>query len=441
MKGDKNLQGLCMTTASNQVKAEFAHDLQVGLARASVPEFAHLPLIGMAGKLALNIRGLGEIKAEVLRPVADHYFDIPAMTLEPVLKILEEIGYTQLVTTGKTLNAIIPSVPHFSTVYSGLGEYVGTISLNEHEEVTIAVLNELKTKPEKRDALIGNLGAEKQVFSRVELITKTGGLVLPKRARGQDILVSPFYFADSLDALANHAAAGGARGVQRVLDLLKKAQGWPLSMIINTGEINGTKLTATELQLLREMVADGVLRPPSLRNTQSNIDEHFVFTPIPGARAMGGAAREIYERTMAIVAAVRKGQLLPSQYAIRSPVRLLETLRDNKMIRASTEASLQYTNLVTLRVGRLVSTGSSGWHQFHLIETPENMQAVNDAITIFRTGEPLSAGVSEEARIALQRDEHFVQSILASAALRQTLRPALNEEAKAEMEKLLLDLK
>lgn len=430
-----------MTVASNLEKAEFAHDLQVGLARASVPEFAHLPLVGMAGKLALNIRGLGEIRAEILRPVADHYFDIPALALQPVLEILAHVGYAQLVTTGKTLNSIIPSVPHFSSVYSGLGEYVGTITLNEHEEVTIAVLNELRRKPEKRDALIGRLGAQKQVFSRVELITQTGGLVLPKRARGQDVLVSPFYFADSLDALANHAAAGGARGVQRVLDLLKKSQGWPLSLIIGTGEINGTKLTAAELQLLREMVADGVLRPPSLRNTKSNTDEHFVFTPMPGGRAMDGASREIYERTMAIVAAVRKGQLLPSQFAIRYPVLLLETLRDNKKIRASTEAALQYGNLVTLRIGRLVPTNSSGWYQFHLIDTPENVQAVNDAITIFQTGEPLSAGVSEDARLALQRDESYVQSILASTALRQTPRPALNDQAKAEMEQLLLDLK
>ncbi|XVJ70456.1 MAG: hypothetical protein HEQ39_13010 [Rhizobacter sp.] len=292
--------------------------------------------------------------------------------------------------------------------------------MNEHEEVAIAVLNELKSKPEKRDTLIGRLGAPKAVFSRVELITQTGGLVLPKRARGQDILVSPFYFADSLDALANHAAAGGARGVQRILDLLKKAQGWPLSLIVRTGEINGTKLTANELQLLREMVADGVLRPPSLRNSVSNVDEHFVFTPMPGGRAMDGASREIYERTMAIVAAVRKGQLLPSHYAIRSPVRLLETLRDNKKIRASTEAAFQYTNLVILRVGRLVPTDRAGWYQFHLIDTPENIQAINDAITIFQTGEPLSAGVFEDARIALQRDESYVQSILASTALRQT---------------------
>jgi hypothetical protein len=428
-------------STSNQAKAEFAHDLQVGLTRASVPEFSQLPLIGMAGKLAINVRGLGEIRADVLRPVADHYFDIPAIALQPVLDILAEIGYVQLMTTGKTLNSVIPSVPHFSSVYGGLGEYVGTITLTEHEEVSIAVLNELKSKPEKRDALINRLGAPMPVFSRVELITKTGGLVLPKRARGQDVLVSPYYFADSLDALANHAAAGGARNVQHLLDLLKKAQGWPLSLIISTGEINGTKLTPVEIQLLREMVADGVLRPPSLRNTLSNVDEHFVFTPRPGTQAMDGSAREIYERTMAIVAAVRKGQLLPSRYAIRSPVALLGKLLSNKQIGASTEAALQYTNLVTLRIGRLIATARSGWYEFHLIETPENLQALKDAIAIFQQGEPLSTGVSDEAQIALQRDESYIQSIVASAALRRSERPAMDEEARSEMEKLFLDLR
>lgn len=430
-----------MSHASNQEKAEFAHDLQVGLARASVPEFGELPLVGMAAKLAINIRGLGEIRGDVLRQVADHYFDIPALALQPVLEVLADIGYVQLVTSGRTINSVIPDVPHFSSVYSGLGEYVGTISLNEHEEVAIAVLNELRSKAEKRDSLINRLGAPMSVFSRVELITKTGGLVLPKRARGQDVLVSPYYFADSLDALANHAAAGGARGVQRILDLLKKAQGWPLSMIVNTGEINGTKLTASELQILQEMVADGVLRPPSLRNSLLNTEEHFVFTPKAGARTLDGSAREIYERTMAVVAAVRKGQLLPSRYAIRYPVALLNKLLTYKRIGASTEAALQYANLVSLRVGRLVPGAKTGWLEFQLIDTPENMQAVKDAVSIFEGAEPLSTGVSEDARIALQRDESYIQSIVASSALRQTARPVLDEQAQAEMDQLFLDLR
>jgi hypothetical protein len=414
---------------SNLQKAEFAHDLQIGLARKSVPEFDQLPLIGMAAKLAMNIRGLGEIDASVLRQVADHFFDIPAMVLQPALAILDEVEYVQLVTSGKTLKSVIPQVPHFSSVYDGLGEYIGTISLTEHEEVAIAVLNELRSKPEKRDALINRVGAPIGLFGRVESIATEGGLVIPKRARGQDVLVSPFYFADSLDALASQAAAGGAKGVQRVLELLKKAQGWPLSMILQRGEINGSKLDKAELQILGELVADGVLRPPSLRNTKANTDEHFVFTPRPGSKGMDGSAREVYERTMAIVAAVRKGQLMPSRYAIRSPVAILNKLKYHKKIGASTESAHQYMNLVTLRVGRLNPTSKVGWYEFVL-----------NAIALFQEGEPLSSGVSDEARIALQRDESYIQSILASTALRSTQRAPLDEQARSEMDQMLLDL-
>lgn len=58
-------------TTKNQTTAEFAHDIQTGLARHSVPEYEQLPLIGMAASLALHIRGLGEIDYVVMKPVAD----------------------------------------------------------------------------------------------------------------------------------------------------------------------------------------------------------------------------------------------------------------------------------------------------------------------------------------------------------------------------------
>ena len=211
-------------------------------------------------------------------------------------------------------------------------------------------------------------------------------------------------------------------------------------MILQRGEINGSKLDKAELQILGELVADGVLRPPSLRNTKANTDEHFVFTPRPGSKGLDGSAREVYERTMAIVAAVRKGQLMPSRYAIRSPVAILNKLKYYKKIGASTESAHQYMNLVTLRVGRLNPTSRAGWYEFVLNDAPENVQALDDAIALFQEGEPLSSGVSDEARIALQRDESYIQSMLASSALRSTQRAPLDEQARSEMDQMLLDL-
>lgn len=428
-------------TTTNDVKAEFAHDLEVGLARQSIPEFESLPIIGMAAKLALNLRGVGEVDAAVLRQVADYYFDIPANVLPRALDVLAEIDFVSLIKEGRTLKKVIPSVPHFSSVYGGLGEYIGTIELTEHEEVAIAVLGELKNKPEKRDSLFSRLGADAAVFKRVETLSSEGGLLLSKRARGQDILVSPVYFSDNLDALAAQAASGGAKNIERVLKLLSKAQGWPLSMIIRTGEINGTKISVQELALLQELVSDGVLKPPSLHNSTTRTDEFFVFTPRPGKQRLDGARREIYERTMALVAAVRKGQLLPATYRIWSPIALLSKLRSQRWIGASSEASHQYKNLVALRVGRLEKTTGDRYKFVLNDDQPENLQAVDDAIALFQSGEAPSSNVSDEARIALQRDETFIQSIIASNKLKSIARPSLDHESKAELEQLLLDLR
>ena len=187
------------------------------------------------------------------------------------------------------------------------------------------------------------------------------------------------------------------------------------------------------------MVADGVLRPPSLTVGVSGVTEHFVFTPAPGVKRLDGASREIYERTMALVAAVRKGQLMPDRYRIHSPLALLGKLRSAKAISASSEAAAQYSNLVTLRVGKLVPS-SSGRFRFELIDTEENLKAVDDAIQMFSDGEPVM-GVNEDARLALQRDESYIQSLVSATRLRLVERPALDQESKQQYDQLILDLK
>ena len=98
--------------------AEFAHDLQTGLAHTRVPQFDRLPIVGMASIVALHIRGLGEIPYDTLRQVADFYFDVPGSALPEVLRVLEEIGYVQLISRSATsITAVIPQVPHFRSVH------------------------------------------------------------------------------------------------------------------------------------------------------------------------------------------------------------------------------------------------------------------------------------------------------------------------------------
>lgn len=143
---------------------------------------------------------------------------------------------------------------------------------------------------------------------------------------------------------------------------------------------------------------------------------------------------------MAIAAAVRKGQLLPEAYRIRSPQALLYQLRERKWIGASTEAAHQYKNLAVLGVGRLEHI-SGGFHRFHLIDVPENIDAVDIANTLLQGERPADMEQDKDARLLLSESDSYVKSHLSSATLRNPKsKPILSNRAKNEMEQLLLAL-
>src|SRR5262249_52955120 len=167
------------------------------------------------------------------------------------------------------------------------------------------------------DAMRHALGIESKLYNRCLTIGKESGIISEHQARGLPILISPFYFTDNLQSLADAAAAAGASAIQSTLKKVHDNQGWPLSLVIGTQEIGGVRLDEPELALVQKLADEGVIRPPTIKFGGKT--ESFVFTPRPGSARLNAANREIYERAMALISAVRKGQLLPSVYAIRSP--------------------------------------------------------------------------------------------------------------------------
>ena len=138
---------------------------------------------------------------------------------------------------------------------------------------------------------------------------------------------------------------------------------------------------------------------------------------------------------MALVAAVRQGQLLPRQVAIRYPRQLLEALRDRKYLRANSEAVEQYRELVILQVGRLVQDGS--FHRFQLIDRPENTEALDMAIRLLEGTEPWPA-VSEEVTLAFQKGEDYLESLVGRQRLVQQPAVPLGSEVKREIDDFFL---
>jgi hypothetical protein len=350
--------------------AEFAYDLHSGLSSLQVPEFDDLQTVGMAATVAVHIKGLGELDYELLRKVSDHFMSIPSFALEKVLRVLHEIGFVKLIEKGRRIERVVPNIPVFDDVYDKIGLYASSeCRLNDHEQATLQILSALQTAPRNRDAMYQKLGIDKPVFDRCLTIGSASGILSEHKARGRSIIISPFYFADNLTGLADAAAASGSTAIASALQKVKANQGWPLSLIRGTQEIGGTKLSSTEVALVDKLSEEGVLKPPTIKFGKKT--ESFVFTPRPGGTRLNAANKNIYERAMALISAVRKGQLLPNRFRIRSPLAILEALRDRGYLKSNSEAREQYNNLVLMLVAQIVPVGPGRW-QLHLVPGSEN---------------------------------------------------------------------
>jgi hypothetical protein len=142
---------------------------------------------------------------------------------------------------------------------------------------------------------------------------------------------------------------------------------------------------------------------------------------------------------MALISAVRKGQLLADAYRIRWPHLILESLRDRGYLKSNSEARDQYYNLVVLRVATLKQVATSRW-QLHLLRTPENEATLSLAINLLHTGSLAGMEVNRDARLALTKDEEYIQSLISATELKKRQKQIKDEEASHEYEQLLLEL-
>jgi len=416
---------------------ELSYDIQSGLGNTDVPDFDTLRTMGMATTLAIHFRGLPEIEYEILRRVSDHFFGIHSSELKASLEILADIEYVKLITKGAKIESIIPNIPRFQDIYDGVGNRFEFSDLNEHEQGTLLILSELQNKPENRDRLIARTGIDSPLMNRCIDIGTTGNYFKQFRARGRDVIASPFYFSDNLDQLVDISVKSGADDIAFVVDVIQKNQGWPLSMIERNLALGGQKLTPVQNSLLIQLCTEGVLKPPSIKF--ANKVETFVFTPRPGGERLDSINREIYERAMALVSCVRKGQLLAESYRIKNPLAILSALKDRGYLGANSEAQNQYRNLVSMRVGKF-RHASGDKYQFHLIKTDENRSALNLAIDLLSTGETKNLDLNQEARIALSKDDSYIQSILSSAELKKRKSVGANAEASEQFDQLIMEL-
>lgn len=416
--------------------ASKAHDIHVSLDGKEVPEFEFLPKIGMMVSLSLHIRGLPPMEYDLMKQVSGHYFGIPPTTFREIILSLAEIEFVQLISKGTTIKKVIPQVPYFESVYSSVGEFAeNSWSLNEQEDIALDILSKLSNSPKERSSIYAT-GAERKIVDRSLEIGKEGGYILTKRARGQDILISPIFFAENPHIFADLTAKAGAKRIGKLIKLITNSQGWPLSIIESTMSINGESITTDELAILKSLAQDGAIKPPSITTGHSG-QNHFLFPPAPGNSKLNPSNREIYERAMALVASVRQGQLLSKKYPILWPDKILRALKRDGWLKSTSETYAQYHQLAIMKVGRLEKVIGDRY-KFIIIPSEENLRALDLAIKLVEEGKLADMEINEEAKIALQKDQTYIESIIASNGLRKRETIKLSEDAKEEFDNLLI---
>lgn len=401
-------------TEKNAEIAVRSHDVLVtsGISRAA--EFDSLINLGAAVRLAINLRGMPPVRYDLLRDVAVHRLGLQPPEVRPAVELLAEAEMVDLDTEGRTIKAVLPNIPFFSDLYSQLGE-VGTEdhALNEHEQLTIELMQRLARRPQARNDLAA-LGADSKALRRVLEIGESAGFMMPRRVRGQDIFVSPSYFAEDPQALADLTVTAGGTRLERVLKLLKRHQGYPLRVILETGKLARNPLDPAELRIIQALAGQGFLPPPAIRTTHAG-ENYFIFGPQPGVAHLAAHEVQIYRNALALVSAVRQGQYLARAYAIWSPQLLLQRFKERGFLRRNSEAPEQYRAVVQLGIACLVPTGGNQ-ARLELIRDRDNLRTVDHAIRLVQgsTGEPMP---DEELMLAMKQGEEYVEPLLARKSL------------------------
>lgn len=420
---------------SRQEIALRSHDISMGLGRKEVPEFETITEVGLMVKLALHIRGLPPIEFNTLKLVAHHFLDIPSLLCKSIVISLEEIEFVKLVTEGKNIKTVIPNVPFYEDLYEQIGEFAEIKKFNEAEQLSVTILKKLADSPVS-SSWVNNLGADKNILGRTLDIGNQGNYIITKRSRGKDILLSPVFFSENEELFLDLVAKSGAKTVKKILDLIKNTQGIPLHIIESRKEINGTTLTDSEIKLLKSLAYDSAIKPPSIETSHKGTS-YFLFTPKPGASRLSPTKREIYERAMALVSAVRQGQYLAKEYAIRSPYAILNKLKRDHYIGANSEALEQYKQLTVLKVGRLEPV-SSDMYKFVLIDTDENIEAVKLALSLVEGKAGAGMEIDDSAKLAIMKGQTYVESIISANKLKEREPVTLSEEHLEEVNDLFL---
>ena len=360
----------------NKIIAARLQDINEGMVRqiAGITEvyYNKSKRLGAAVRICNIIKGQDVITKPEILLIAAGEMGISADTVDKALGELEEIGYITVHRTGGEISKIEERVPLLEDQYSQIGEKWQGSSPTEIERATLEIIDDLMVAPQREREIIKKHGIDNKAFTLISDVGKSGSFYKNYKSPvdGSSIGYSPLYHDENPEKIMALFDKYPEEDVSGKIRSIRAYQGMPVDAINDP--------------VLMEAIRMGCIPTPSVNSSRGT--KHFAFTPL---RGVGKLERSLLEKARAIISCVRYGQHFARITRIATPLLILKALVRKKSIGSHSEILRQYALLHKLGVG-IISRDptSTDRYTFNLLDTPENMRALELAIQYLTIKEP-----------------------------------------------------
>ena len=358
-------------------------------------------LVGAAAQVCVLVKDLEVINDYARLEAAAGEIGIDDTLLERALKQLEQVSYVRLKTAeGGRITRVQVSVPLLSSTYDGLGAIWESAKPSDFETKSMAVLDDACLSPLGAHSLVERYDIPETELPRIVELGQNLGYLgsFDHSPSGQKIIYSPLHFDEHPQKLIELAARHPAVVLSEALSGVRNEQGMPADRL--------------DQRLVGDAIALGALYIPAV---ESMAGEHrFVFAPI---KAYLPEQKTVLEKARAIVACVRYGQHYGTITAIRDPVALLYALKLRGRLSPHSEAVYQYRVLRDLGIADIRPSSIKGRYEVVIRKTPENVEALDLAISLATLGEAAPTTSRVRAAAASLTDGLYKPAVLLRADL------------------------
>lgn len=340
-------------------------------------------LTGMAATVAANIKGIDIIKdPRTLKIIAAQQWGIDSFALPGVLQVLQEVGYVTLRqdARGRTVE-IDEHIPLLhDELYDRLGTHWAENDPSELDEAAVLSLERLAGAPARLSRLRADVGDEETLTRLLEIGDAAQFARRLELSDGDEVVWSPFCAYEQPEALARLYSSFDDEVIREQFEQVRAYQGLPLDR---------------RAAVLSDAVGHGILLANTIHG--SGGEAAFAFVPYQATTAQRRMEKVVLEKALILLACVRYGQHF-ARHPIHSPAAILRKLRDGAALSATSEAGSQYRTAAQEQILRLEPAGD-GFFRAQLIDTPDNVAAIDLAIDLLVHGEPVASREDAEQKL------------------------------------------